>query len=1779
MSEIPIESAIEDVIRQFADPLAFFRELIQNSIDAGSGEVEVTLDRDPESGDVTISVMDWGEGMTREIIESKLVRLFSSGKDEDLTKIGKFGIGFVSVLAIEPEVVSIDTGRDGEYWRLLLFPDRTWELVELGHPVEGTEVRLHTSMSAEDFESFRKRAREAVHDWCRFVSVPVRFDGEDVRRPFELEGIIVEKFTEEGTRAVVAVREDYQCRGSYFNAGLALQQVPSQWPHLEFILDSRYLEHTLTRDRVIEDKSFHRAIDILNELVDETLSESVADALRTWGLNKDRVWDWNKLGRIATQVFTDAARAARFPTTGRELVGVAQIRQARKRNRLMLCRGRAHFAHQMPDDYLLLDIRPDSGGARLVEYVLERDVPVLEDVWMQVPRMNREDDDAATAFLSEFREVLHRVGATPRSIGWGEFDYPYSGVENRAFLSLPPPRRSLPPWRRPAVRPVHRRRARPGQRRPPGRRRRGGGRRKRAGVGRLPTVQGGRPGDRVRRARPLHPGRRRESGDGLPAAPPRPAGGGGVSESIADRLRGAGEIARSGKLEVDRARARDKLCRFRLANPYLYVLQFVRAASLAGATRIDFEIDADEMECVFDVPIPRQVVSELWTRAYGTRTEKLDHVAYQLALGLGSAQALRPREVLLQTSLNGGATLRLTTGLEELEVGCGDFGEGTRVYVREKFRLGHLVEFLQPDDSLPEIEFLNGYCAASSLRVTVNGEQVSHGRGVPGDDRYRFDDDVGRGELKITLVNDFGIHLLKHDVWLGRWSGTADGVGVTGRIDSPLFETDLSDMGLVRDSGFRQLARQIVFGKYHRAVTSALDSEVPLQNVLTLMKTVAGRLVDETNEGERSVAATWELGQALLDAPTWSVVTDPTAANSFNDLVSDVGVLEYASTSVPEAMSEFDRVLFIPPITTKWSNMPQRRLYRSAFGALCRLTQTTPVDVEEKIASALERRTNRLRWLARPQVTDPPDAAYIENVTIGGLRAWAYVPRGDQAKVLVRIDGRHVAERPAQSEFSVAMDGDFEPDETFTGIVVNEEVERLAVELSYRLPAIAEALAEDVLAGRAENRPDFLRRWVLGCAEGTAQFRFLKQCGLDTDRISTLLADTTQSVPQASGLWGRPMDELISALGAVARVPLYEVLGHRAESLEELAEMRHLAFIPSPDFAPQAHQRSLQVIESTRADHPEDVDDLTVVVADEHTCGLLQRFFGAPHALHEIRRRRNKREFLQRPRFNLHEPDAEVLHTLVADDIELRLLAGLQRLCRVHFVYRERLLDTYEFETSLGYFDAVIRSNSLTPGDDGTDVDDQTVGNYIGILRSLTNQALEAWRSRCIETGELPGDIDGRALYFRACAERVPREPTRPMFPVVRVESGELERELCSHAALERMARGAGNCLAVATSNTIEPDMLERVGTPAIELAVGLSIVRDLFPGMRIVDVSQRDDRRARAHWLANAKPFALDFTRSPVVARIDRDGIEGQVGWDPSNPTGNPGTLGVHVLYEDRLLETLVVRAPFGRFRAIVHGSPIRPDPDYTFVAGGRAQVLRAALHGVVACIRKGCRQLPEAPKDTVDALRPDLWRLIRTLGDRGLKRPFDELRDLLDEPIVEMTSGRWIAASRFDEIGRGTALPYAEEGSSDHVLYLPRPHLKLAREAVGRWSLVEAKELGVPLHEASSNVDMPLLERVASLLVQAREDREHLFDDYLARGMDWAERPMESLCRVDDDGIRVTTSHPLVTAVIERPDDLCALAFLASTIYSEVNRYYLEISDHDELTLQRQLLELLRP
>jgi hypothetical protein len=300
------DDALDHLVHQFARPMDFIRELVQNSIDAGTPRIEVWVDFNPPQEDDTrgvieIHVDDFGEGMDEAIIDAQLTRMFSSTKEHDLTKIGKFGIGFTSVFAIGPSAVLVHTGRHGESWELLFHPDRSFDKVRLERPVRGTQITVYKSIAAAEIEGIIGELRWVLTFWCEHSDVPILFSdrragsagaggdeqdawggftagapsasvGQSIARPMDLDCDIKVRLERDGIEVVVGYMDmpTYE----FFNGGITL--VRSTDPdslgdkagvlaHLSFKIKSRQLEHTLTRDNVLQDEGWNRAIDVVNE--------------------------------------------------------------------------------------------------------------------------------------------------------------------------------------------------------------------------------------------------------------------------------------------------------------------------------------------------------------------------------------------------------------------------------------------------------------------------------------------------------------------------------------------------------------------------------------------------------------------------------------------------------------------------------------------------------------------------------------------------------------------------------------------------------------------------------------------------------------------------------------------------------------------------------------------------------------------------------------------------------------------------------------------------------------------------------------------------------------------------------------------------------------------------------------------------------------------------------------------------------------------------------------------------------------------------------------------------------------------------------------------------------------------------------------------------------------------------------------------------------------------------------------------------------------------------
>lgn len=291
------DGLVDDLVRQFADPFAFYRELVQNSIDAGATSIGVRIVLSSEGGrhEARVSVTDDGCGMTQEVLEEDLVVLFRSTKEGQEGTIGKFGIGFVSVLAMEPALVSVSscTG-EGPRHVLQLHPDRTYDLYREPGGTRGTTVTLHVPVEGDGAELVQ-RSEAALARWCGHASVPiqltvVRATGAEpslerrIDGALAIEGALVDvriRSHDDVAEALVALVPEEARLAAFYNRGLLLHESRGRGTRaaIAFKVVSPHLSHTLSREDVRLDEAHARAVALVDHAIAEPLRKEVLDAI------------------------------------------------------------------------------------------------------------------------------------------------------------------------------------------------------------------------------------------------------------------------------------------------------------------------------------------------------------------------------------------------------------------------------------------------------------------------------------------------------------------------------------------------------------------------------------------------------------------------------------------------------------------------------------------------------------------------------------------------------------------------------------------------------------------------------------------------------------------------------------------------------------------------------------------------------------------------------------------------------------------------------------------------------------------------------------------------------------------------------------------------------------------------------------------------------------------------------------------------------------------------------------------------------------------------------------------------------------------------------------------------------------------------------------------------------------------------------------------------------------------------------------------------------------
>lgn len=196
------------IIKKFlySDHEIFIRELVSNAVDAtqklktyssmgeAKGELgELTIEIRLDTENKTLTIADKGIGMTAEEVDKYINQVAFSSAEEFLNKykgqneaniIGHFGLGFYSSFMVSDKVEIITKSFREEAkpirWECDGSPE--YSIEETEKELRGTDIILHINEESNEFLE-TARIQSILEKFCKFLPVPVLFDGKQINNP------------------------------------------------------------------------------------------------------------------------------------------------------------------------------------------------------------------------------------------------------------------------------------------------------------------------------------------------------------------------------------------------------------------------------------------------------------------------------------------------------------------------------------------------------------------------------------------------------------------------------------------------------------------------------------------------------------------------------------------------------------------------------------------------------------------------------------------------------------------------------------------------------------------------------------------------------------------------------------------------------------------------------------------------------------------------------------------------------------------------------------------------------------------------------------------------------------------------------------------------------------------------------------------------------------------------------------------------------------------------------------------------------------------------------------------------------------------------------------------------------------------------------------------------------------------------------------------------------------------------------------------------------------
>ena len=312
-----------------------------------------------------------------------------------------------------------------------------------------------------------------------------------------------------------------------------------------------------------------------------------------------------------------------------------------------------------------------------------------------------------------------------------------------------------------------------------------------------------------------------------------------MSQDLMSQLASEGVLESRGAFALDEEMAREKMGKFQLQHPHGYVLEFFQAAVLLGASRVEVQVDADElwMSWTGSHALSPAHLESMYASVFQTSADLIEEGLKHLAIGMNAASSLNLAvQELRCVGAEGKVWRRAQAGevVDLAEVAAREEEQGVpgkvSIYLKERFKPIHIKEFFsRMVREVEEATLLRERCRYGAITLVINGEELDTSFARHGDfvlcDTY----EIEGGRIWLGLMPDkvgLDVELLQHGVLVGEARRMKAGtLGASLLVESSGFKKDISRASIVQDDHFFHIIRTEIVSCVHESMARYLERE------------------------------------------------------------------------------------------------------------------------------------------------------------------------------------------------------------------------------------------------------------------------------------------------------------------------------------------------------------------------------------------------------------------------------------------------------------------------------------------------------------------------------------------------------------------------------------------------------------------------------------------------------------------------------------------------------------------------------------------------------------------------------------------------------------------------------------------------------------------------------------------------------------------------------------------------------------------------------------------